>query len=150
MALPMKNALPNIRAIVLAILLLLSPTAIHAASYLCVSDMATGFAYDKQHFAWRPQTLRATAKYVITRSEVNQKWIVRETGQTLSDAVCEGDITEYGTLRCEGIIEFRMNTKSLRFVTAYLFGYWSDNIPGLPDKEGDNTPSIEIGKCTAF
>ena len=53
------------------------------------------------------------------------------------------------------MIEFRMNNKNLRFLVAYLVGYWLDDIPGdefepFPFPEGANTPNMQIGKCTSL
>jgi hypothetical protein len=54
-------------------------------------------------------------------------------------------------LFCHGLgSEFRLNKNNMRFLNAYLIGYWSDGQTKglLLGAEGDNTPSIEIGRCT--
>jgi hypothetical protein len=59
------------------------------------------------------------------------KWIVSEIGGPVPFAWSEYDFTSTGALRCEGSFgEFAMNRKNLRFVKTYIYGYWTDAIPG--------------------
>jgi hypothetical protein len=39
---------------------------------------------------------------------------------------------------------FRMNKNTLRFLFAYLTGYWGDK----PEREGRDSPLLAIGKCS--
>jgi hypothetical protein len=138
----------------LALVCTFLPTAVFAESYLCISDLVTGFSFDEQHKKWEIGRFKAEDKYIVTRSTGElSKWEVKETGQSIPNAFCAEDFTVHGGLRCNGLVEFRMNKNNLRFVLTYLIGFWSDNIPGAPDlyfKEGENTPFLARGRCSSF
>ena len=146
------------RMVSLVIFVFLLPSALYAESYLCITDLSTGFAFDKQRKTWTIERFNPKGKYILTASEKDpSKWEVREPGDKMPSAWCEGGFSVLGALRCDGFIDFRMNKHNLRFVSTYLAGFWTDNIPrnipGAEDAhfiEGDNTPYIQIGKCSLF
>ena len=85
----------------------------------------------------------------VTKSKSKEyAWEVKKLGDSFVVAYCKYDFSEYGALACESIYEFRMNNKNLRFIRVYPLGYWTDNVKGNPSKEGEDTPYIEIGKCS--
>lgn len=125
-------------------------------SYLCVADKATGFDFNKTRNEWVQANFRPTNKYVLARSkQPNFAWEVKDFGQTVSSAECRNSFNEVGNLFCSGLggSDFRFNRNSLRYMKVYLIGYWNDGNPADRASvqlfaEGDNTPSIEIGKCS--
>ncbi|MEK6803935.1 MAG: hypothetical protein AABZ34_14895 [Nitrospirota bacterium] len=140
------------RTLLLALFVLV-PSIVNAEAYLCVADMSTGFVFDKQNKTWKKAYFTDSTKYMVARSSADAegKWEVKEIGQSVAAASCENGFTSLGALNCEGFLEFRMNKNSLRFLSAYLIGYWTDAIPGNSSdafREGGNSPFVEIGKCS--
>lgn len=152
----------------------LSPIVAQGERYSCVEDMATGFVHEgtswhaanfdaSSRFVVRPPTqidrgyLEDAIKFPNAR---NLKWVVSETEAAPPIFACTGDFSELGNLLCPPVgvapsdrydlsalnspSYFRMNRNNLRFLFAYLSGYWADK----PDREGGDAPLIAIGKCT--
>ncbi len=128
----------------------LLPLVAKGEGYICVADMAAGFSYNDG--TWHSTSFQATDKFVVSRrtkeDDANTKWgnpkvrwKITELGDSTPLMSCE-DFTEKGNLYCVGLGEFKMDGKSLRFLYAYLYGYW-----GGPSREGKDTPYIAIGKC---
>lgn len=137
------------------ILLSLAVPASAQNSYLCAEDMITGFSFDRGAHRWQRAEFKAEGKFIIARaSEPSRKWEVKETGSSVPVAVCGKDFDEDGKIRCVGIgKDFLFNQKSMRFLTTYTVGYWNENalraiVPGR--NEGDDTPGMAIGRCTAL
>ena len=66
-------------------------------------------------------------------------------------AFCEKDYNEKGFLFCSGFGEdFNFNRQTLRFVHWFPYGYIDPPGFDLWGKEGDATPFMEIGTCTAI
>ena len=130
---------------------LLAARASASDSYLCVTDMATGFAFDKSQKQWHSTSFKVSNKYLVSKAQrEGYAWEVKTAGSTIALIFCKANFTEAGALRCEGDLqEFNMNKKNLRFLSFYRAGYWTDGtgrtVLGM---EGDNTPAIEIGKCS--
>jgi hypothetical protein len=128
------------------------PLSVAAAdSYLCVSDMVTGFAFNKETKQWEIARFKANEKFVVTRSKGSMfVWEVRRTGLNAPVSYCQEDFTASGYLICKGFDSFFMNRKTLRFLTIYTMGYWDDVFDEKTEifKEGANTPNMKIGKCT--
>ena len=142
------------RAIIAAAMLAV-PVQASAESWLCIPDMATGFRYDKILRKWTQSTFQTDGERMIIKkaSDPQVRYEVREFGKddTLPLARCQKDFTEYGFLKCEGILsEFKFNKKNMRYIRTYLAGY-VEIIPGNTFmKEGNDTPLIEIGRCSAI
>jgi len=120
-------------------------------SYLCISDMATGFSFDKERGMWRDVAFTDGRKYLVVRSSENpSKWEVKTNEQPEPSAFCDNGFSSAGLMMCRGAIEFRMNRNSLRFIAAHLFGYWTADIPSPSGEfqEGRFTPYLLIGKCS--
>lgn len=138
------------------LLAIVSSSATAADSWLCISDSAVGFHYQKG--AWAQANFRP-AKYVIshaTKSDVSVErvisgrspvWVVKDFGQEYGTP-CE-DFNTHGLLACSnGIQEFRFNKNTERFLGVYLAGYYNVPPDGIGTKAEDgNTPVIHIGKC---
>ena len=139
------------------LLLAVLPALANAESYICVEEYATGFRFDAAKKIWEQSHLSPNLKYLVkpnTDQSLKGQWIVSEIGQSVPVAWSKHDFISTGALRFEGSFgEFAMNKKSLRFVKTYIFGYWTDAIPGEQDGtfvEGKNTPYIGIGKCSVL
>jgi hypothetical protein len=144
------------RLLTLAIFTLL-PMVAQSEGYVCTQEMVTGFAQDKND-TWRQGRFQPDQQFIVRpatesertlsalrgeRNAINNKWVVQPLGLDLI-AVCPGDFKPDGHLVCRGVIEeFRMNKNSLRFLWAYLSGYWD----ATPGHETSDTPTIAIGKC---
>ena len=129
----------------------LLPLLARGESYICTTDMATGFAYENgvwkqtrfnpdQKFIVRPATESERTLFALRgdRNTANVRWLVEPLG-AYQIAYCSEDFKPNGELVCHGLIEeFRMNKNSLRFQWAYLSGYW----------DGGDTPMVGIGKCS--
>jgi hypothetical protein len=138
----------NIRLLFLFVCLL-ATVPVYAESYLCVGDMTTGFSFDKNQRVWKRATFRSP-KFILARTNGEKSaWGVKEMGDTIPTSYCEGFENE--VLMCGGFFEFRMNRETLRFMSIYMFGYWTDDKSKSAGKEeGDDTPALTIGKCSPF
>jgi hypothetical protein len=133
-----------------ALTLSLAPYCVAAAdeqpTYLCIVDLATGFNFVSGN--WKSVNFPPGAKYIVRPARGDElklsRWVVVAFGEERSMARCE-EFNQYGWLvGCNGIQEFKFNKETLKFLTAYLIGY----VRTEPGKENDNTPSIEMGKCS--
>ena len=139
------------RHIVSFIALLFCSSAL-AESYLCIADLATGFTFDEKTREWRQAKFKADKKYIISKNkDGGNAWMVKEMGKKFPNAWCGAGFNDVGWLYCgEKQADFRMNKENLRFLAFYPFGYWTTGTKGFdkPVREGEDTPFIEIGKCT--
>ena len=148
----------NKRLAVVALCAMISAAAAvdEPSSYLCAPDMATGFIFDKTTGQWHGANFRATQKYVVSRSKTaKSEWEVKEVGSPLPQAFCISNPKwNPQALLCEGpTANFWMDRKNLRYLNVYPHGWWDvgqdvgvEHLFGV--REGDDTPYIEIGKCT--
>ncbi len=136
------------------ILALTSQPAI-AEQYLCVAEKASGFRFDETTATWVAATFRADEKFLIAPSAMKGgAWEVKKLGSSVRSYYCEDDF-KGDFLWCDTDIllvkfrdqAFRFNKGNGRFMRIYPEGYVNPT-PGKP--ESDNTPSIEIGKCSGF
>lgn len=141
------------RYLILVIGILTAFRAFGADSYLCVTDLLTGFAFDSDRKAWKRTHFQAQEKFIISRAS-NQKyaWTVTVVGESRPHGYCEVDFSKAGILFCKGVyFDIHLNNKSLRFLYVHYIGYWDEGVMKdiFPDmKEGDNTPAMGIGKCS--
>jgi hypothetical protein len=148
----LKRQMPRLLALTLFALL---PPVSWGAGYICTTDMVTGFS--SKGGEWKSADFEPNRKFIVspaTQAEQavvptlfaipDAKWSVLVLGDKRPTNVCpEFDTT--GDLICPGLFsEFRMNKDSLRFLYAYLSGYWDRTPPG---SEAGDTPYIAIGKC---
>jgi hypothetical protein len=145
------------RAVILSFALCFSGAAVAANSYLCISDHATGFAFNKATGQWHEANFQAGTKYLLSKQAGG--WVLKEFGNETPVVRCPKDFNDSSYLICgDGSVDFRMNRHVLRFQKAQLLGYYVDydalnalmkNAPGYtPLLEGGDTPALEIGKCT--
>lgn len=145
------------RFVVAAVLSLSAGVGQAADAYLCATQMVTGFSYDEAGHGWRPADFKGGGKYLVSRSRVDgAEWEVVKVGDAVPSAFCKEDFSKAGTLTCRGFDEFKMNRINLRFIHAYLVGYWTDDHEGRRQrdpalfKEGENAPFLELGECSAL
>lgn len=116
-----------------------SALAVEGPTWVCLPTLATGFAWEAG--AWRSVNFNVQAKrYVLAQRDGKSQYSIAETGSESTipcDAIGDGTI-----LRCQYVDDFRISLLSLRYLRVYPAGYWSgaDN--------NDDTPLIEIGKCS--
>jgi hypothetical protein len=121
--------------------------------YVCAATHAAGFRFDKTRSEWVSATFRTDNKYVVRPStsedvaliptEHNIQWVVVKVGDTRPTGYCEDNFGDNGILSCEGIDEFVVNSRTLRFEHRSNLGYAIS-----PGEDGDFTPYMEIGTCS--
>jgi hypothetical protein len=113
-------------------------------SYICVADSATGFAFNKTSKKWKSTFFTTENKYIISKSKkAKYQWSVKEVGESYIYSSCKNDFNSGGYIFCIGIGNtFTMNKNTFRFIMTYRLGY----LDGIDND--DNTPHIEIGKCS--
>lgn len=140
---------------VCALLWCLQGTLAYAGdAYLCTTEMVTGFSFDKGEHGWQVAHFHSDSQYIVSRLPSDgTQWQVVPVGEAMPSGFCKDDFSPDGVLTCRGFDEFKMNKANLRFIHAYLVGYWTDGRAGQPNrdpslfKEGENSPFLEIGKC---
>jgi len=143
------------RTAVLALSLSLMASPASAETWLCLTEKSTGFGYDAATKNWRSVDFGTTRDRYIVAPSTKKDWVyeVRRFGTekgVLPDAWCKADFAAGTFLHCTGVLaEFKFNRKTGRFLKSYLAGYWT-YAPGVNEtQEGGDTPSIEIGTCSA-
>jgi len=130
-------------------------------SYLCIGEQATGFGMNAKSHSWTTQKFRPR-KYVI-RAPIKGPnapggantavMAVYEFGRVDAadfTALCDKDFNEKGFLFCQGLGEdFNFNRQTQRFVHWFPYGYIEPAGFSFWGKEGEATPFIEIGTCSA-
>ena len=120
-----------------------------AEGWLCVPDYTTGFAFSQGR--WRANIFDVENKTLLIRRPIDgdrlesaYQWIVTEVGNPGLEVYCDDDVTDYGTLVCENLWEFRFSTGTLRYLLSSTFGYWNRDL----EDDGGDTPFMEIGRCS--
>lgn len=141
-----------------ASLSLLVATSVWAQErYLCVAEMSTGFAFNKQNKSWHSTTFKTDEKFIVRKplpadgaGLQKSAWLIAKLGDTFPTSSCEKDFYNNETLFCEGLQTFKFSKKTMRFLSGYLIGYWSDDVGSTSQvfSEGQNTPNLTIGKCS--
>jgi len=142
----------GIAAVFLCCILLVEASAMD--SYLCVSDISTGFRYNKALDKWEiVNFIGDLNQYIVSRSiDKNFAWEVKRKRESSELSFCKQDFDEYGFLHCESNIIFKMNKFNLRFVNINPSGYYNSTLKNdqrvMLYKDGSSTPYIEIGRCS--
>jgi hypothetical protein len=143
-------------------------------SWLCVSDMATGFHYTKSTQSWSIGEFKTGDKYIVRPpnaedikdvekfrfySDNNQlpAYIVRALGKTDDMSsfpeMCKNPPdAKSGIMICDGgLTQFAVNTHLLRMQRYYGLGYLHDSSAfGNFDDDNPANPYIEIGQCSSL
>ena len=122
-------------------------TIIEQKKWLCIADMTTGFAFENGKWA-RVDFLTEDNRFIVSRKQVvgstKVRYHVTKFGEKFGRQ-CDPDFpNEQGFLFCEGVANFKINTNTGRYMRVYPFGF----IDGIDNN--NNTPLIEIGKCSPF
>lgn len=113
------------------------------SGYVCLADSSTGFAFNSNTKTWNPTSFNVKdSKYLLSLN--NGKWEWKRFGEKYG-IPCSSNFNEKGYLRCDSIEEVSFNKVNLRYLLVYPIGYVNGGIAG---KEGADTPSMEIGKCS--
>ena len=139
---------------ILVFLSLLTPSAAHPVTkYLCIATQAVGFSFDRQTGQWRPARFSVRGeKYLLEKR--SQGWSWNQFGSSSPGGKC-GDVNAGGYISCQDAAkEISFDQKTLRFQEIYPLGYvgglWRALGNANVEVEGSDTPSIEIGVCTAL
>lgn len=116
--------------------------------WLCVAEHSTGFRFDKSDRSWQNSKFTVhNDKFIIHRPTSDtpisrgMKWIVTRVGERMPNSFCANDFAG-SLLTCSSMTTFKFSKKTLRFSATYDFGFVE------PSSEGDDTPSMTIGKCS--
>jgi len=124
-------------------------------SFLCIIDQVIGFGYTDGE--WDVISSKKTrTEFILRRSRPgddfadSSEWVYSGTEDESSQSSCDNDYIARGQFVCRGkhYEVFRMDTNTLRFIYAYLFGY-HDVPPGQEPDEESIKPQMSIGSCTA-
>jgi hypothetical protein len=116
--------------------------------WLCVAELSTGFTFNKSDKSW--QTTKFTVhndKFIVHRPTSDtpisrgMKWVVTRVGERMPNSFCANDFAG-PLLTCSSMTTFKFSKEKLRFSATYDFGFVE------PDTEGNDTPSMTIGKCS--
>lgn len=124
-------------------------------SYICNVDQLVGFGIVDEE--WDViSSKKVKHKFILRRSEEGDafadttEWVFSTPDQENVSTFCDNDFIARGFFLCSGEAdeEFRMDSKTLRFVYVYLGGYYDVPQGVVPDEESPK-PQMGIGSCTA-
>ena len=119
--------------------------AISQSSYLCIPDLSTGFSYQKSTNKWISTDFNIQGtKYILSKKN-DGIWEWKDFGQKDSLIRCPDGFNESGYINCISLHRIQFNRTNLRFQLIYPIGYTNKDIIG---KEGEDTPHMQIGKCS--
>ena len=162
----MKNLWSTIFAVLLATPAY-SQDEVETGTFLCISEMATGFAVVNGE--WNQQKFKTGKKYIVRPlREGDWGWGFKANSPTVKYGVFGFDNKEYphaisetgfsyfssdifvstDSLGASGFLfdSFNLNKATFRYTATYLLG-WNSQDPDA-EQEGGDTPMIEIGSCT--
>lgn len=116
-------------------------------SYLCVPETSAGFTFNKAQQKWISTNFRVDGKKYFLNKSTQGKWEWKKFGETKSLERCDEDFDEFGYMKCELLHTITFNKTTLRFQKYYPVGYVNKSTTG---NEGEDTPHIEIGTCSAI
>ena len=128
---------------------MVSTNVFASETYLCIADKSTGFRFNKQSKTYEPTNFNVSeSKYILKNN--NNTWEWTDFGETFS--TCSGSFNTSGVFRCDLFETIIFNKNNLRYVKTAFFGY---TIVGAQMgksviKDGENSPFIEIGKCSSM
>jgi hypothetical protein len=134
-------------AICLSGLLCSFANAARPVSYLCVTEMSTGFLGEEKTGKWRVVRFNERKYIVFEPKPGSAELYVRQIGSANPIAQCKV-APEWGggALHCSGREEFWMDTRNLRFTVTYPHGYWNT----AQEMATGGTPFLGIGTCSAL
>ena len=121
-----------------------TPAIAQVDSYLCIADQSTGFAFDKSTEQWSAKNFNVSEnKYIVRRIRTEESVFLDWQGE-IPEIICRQRIN-VRSLTCDesNHADFFFSAKTMRYMKVSAFGYL---VPF--DQVGDDTPFIEIGKCS--
>lgn len=124
--------------------------------FLCISDVASGVAFNKNPGRWVGTTFMAGSKFILRRIAPSEdrmpaadrgKWAVLTFGQEMPLTLCGDEAWHNGIFACDDFEDFLFSRETLRFQYIYKYGYVHGD--GIQDSDAD-TPAISIGVCSPF
>lgn len=130
----------NKKLLALTIFTLFSNNALASASYLCITDLVSGFYYDEGLAEWQQTTFLPGEKFMVTERRQNVFDVRKLDTERSWSAKCtvRADLTEDSFSCTSGTNQFHFNRKLLRFTSFRLFGYWNGSNDSL---------SMSVGEC---
>lgn len=124
-------------------------------SLLCVEQKKTGFALGSWSHEWEIAKFENYKRLVLrapTEAEREAQparvWMLAPEGKDFAVAECLSDFSEGGLLECVGDLRVLINKRNGRFQSYHFPGYVAGRA-GQPITEGELTPYLSIGTCTA-
>ena len=116
------------------------------ATYLCVAEKASGFAFVESE--WLPQAFNTDSKYILKRTSIKpdgeRLYSLTNFGRNFPSIEDCKQHPKGNTVRCSNALgSFTFSIESKRFIKSYLIGYLTGDA-----ESGDDTPHLEIGVCT--
>lgn len=112
--------------------------------WICVADKGTGFRFE--HGQWQMVNFNVIDhKFIVSKKKGLDgvvKYHATRVGKTYGTPCNDNKLNEYGYLFCRSIVEYRINTRALRYLSVYPVGYYDG------EDNNKNTPNIVIGKCS--
>ncbi|MDJ0749635.1 MAG: hypothetical protein QNJ11_09125 [Woeseiaceae bacterium] len=158
-----------LRCLIVFLLLLVPASAVPQTqtsdSYLCIPDQSTGFTYKGGE--WQVARFNvAEEKYVLRKRKRRERhpiysdsrWLIFRFGETTPAGGCDKGFDRSGLIHCSYYLygDFRMNRDTGRYQATYWPGYVDSQGAESTDadrrapRDGDDTPSITIGRCSAI
>jgi hypothetical protein len=131
----------------LSILFTFTAPVFSQSSYLCIAENSVGFSFNKTQQKWINTNFKVEGKKYLLSKSKQGNWEWKKFGEQNTYASCKSDFNEYGYLTCQELNTINFNKNNLRFQNYYPIGYINKGVVG---NEGEDTPSIEIGKCSAI
>ena len=130
----------NKKMLALTIFTVFSTDAIADTSFLCVTDLVSGFYYDSNRNTWQHATFLPGERFLINERRQDVYEVQRMDDQDSWSAICttSTDQTDDSFSCTNGTNQFHFNREQLRFTAFRYFGYWNGSTDSL---------SISIGKC---
>ena len=132
-------------------------------SYLCIPDQSTGFTYKDGEWQIARFSIEEE-KYILRKRKRKEKhpiysdsrWLIFRFGETTPAGGCDKGFDESGLIHCSYYLygDFKMNRDTGRYQAIYWPGYvdsqGADSIDADPSapRDGEDTPSMTIGRCS--
>ncbi len=146
----------------LVLLLFLFPLNLSAFPYLCIMESSVGYSKNENTKKWERQRFTAGEKYLLKKSVLKSNIaVLNKFGEEYSVSMCgeielvrEKKITDLekeilkqnkkkrGVLDCEGILNAKINVKTLEIIMYGYGGY------AYGDEANTDSPYLSIGSCT--
>ena len=141
--------------ILLALCALVACTAaLGQSSYVCTVEKTVAFKFDKQTKTWSNVSFAMKDEYVIRRPNPKDSPSEQKAAGSSSEASSlsrpASTTSPCPRTTCCARDGRRSDSagKECAFVSAFLMGYFSDDLSGrMALEEGSNEPSLKIGRC---